>query len=75
MHSPVEKLRVFVSLLSIAGSDIPASSNRSKARQESFEFVSATIAAAADAVEEAIVNAVTAADPGLGLSAYRDLLD
>ena len=32
-------------------------------------------AAAADAVEEAIVNAVTAAEPGLGLSVYRDLLD
>ena len=32
-------------------------------------------AAAADAVEEAIANAVTAADPGLALSAYRDLLD
>ena len=32
-------------------------------------------AAAADAVEEAIVNAVTAAEPGLGLSVYRELLD
>ena len=31
-------------------------------------------AAAADVVEEAIVTAVTAARPGLGLRAYRDLL-
>ena len=41
----------------------------------STQMVTQLCAAAADAVEEAIVNAVTAANPGLGLSAYRDLLD
>lgn len=57
------------------GDTIFALSTAKRPADLSTQVVTQLCAAAADAVEEAIVNAVTAAKPGLGLSAYRDLLD
>ena len=57
------------------GDTIFALSTTKRPADLSTQVVTQLCAAAADAVEEAIVNAVPAADPGLGLSAYRDLLD
>mgnify|MGYP001941488131 FL=1 len=57
------------------GDTIFALSTAKRPAELSTQVVPQLCAAAADAVEEAIVNAVTAANPGLGLSTYRDLLD
>lgn len=57
------------------GDTIFALSTAKRPADLSTQVVTQLCAAAADAVEEAIVNAVTAAEPGLGLSVYRDLLD
>ncbi len=62
-HSPLDGDTIFA----LSTAQCPA--------ELSTQIMTHLCAAAADAVEEAIVNAVTAAQPGLGLSVYRDLLD
>ena len=57
------------------GDTIFALSTAQRPAELSTQIMTQICAAAADAVEEAIVNAVTAAEPGLGLSVYRELLD